>query len=211
MKLIQRQLFKSTKEFELAGDCIIVRTKSLLNRENSTLGLSVLNPEPVINGSELEFHGRSNPGAVFSLRLNKPNTEEFNAFVDTLRRRIMEEGGGFAGFESESAESLQPEAPGWNVYDEPPEFDEPEQERPKEFKPVIAERVGEDITMLKSYMDEGDIKPLLAALEALKADPGNEDAMKQVVDAYNGLGFSQGAVLTYAPYLKVLLSQYAWA
>ncbi|MGD8743700.1 MAG: hypothetical protein PVH46_09775, partial [Granulosicoccaceae bacterium] len=130
-----------------------------------------------------------------------------NAFVETLKQGISG-----AGVEAVSPESSQPEAPGWNVYEEPPEFGESDEARENiSFQPVNAERVDADITMLKTYLDEADIRPLLASLETLKAEPQNEAAFQKVMDAYNELGFNQGAVLTYAPYLKVLLSQSIWS
>ena len=75
------------------------------------------------------------------------------------------------------------------------------------FKPVNIERLDNDINMLKTYMDENDIKSLLDSLETLKAEPANEAAFQNMMNTFNDLGFQQGAVLTYAPYLKVLLSQ----
>jgi hypothetical protein len=61
--------------------------------------------------------------------------------------------------------------------------------------------------MLKTYLDEDDIKLLLDSLETLKAEPEDEAAYQKMLDAFNDLGIQQGAVLTYAPYLKVLLSK----
>ena len=75
------------------------------------------------------------------------------------------------------------------------------------FKPVNTERLDNDINMLKTYIDENDIKPLLDSLETLKAEPANEVVFQNMMGAFNDLGIKQGAVLTYAPYLKVLLSQ----
>jgi hypothetical protein len=60
--------------------------------------------------------------------------------------------------------------------------------------------------MLERYLDVEEIKPLLTALEALKAEPGNESYFDQLVKAFEGLGSQQGAVLTYAPYVSILLS-----
>ena len=149
---------------------------------------------------------------MLSLFLNQPNTEEFNAFVDTLKQGALQENTAFAEAEAASPEGSRPEAPGWNVYEEPPEFDESDEAKNKlSFQPVIAKRVEDDITMLKTYLDENDIKPLLDALETLKAEPDNEAAFQKVMDTYNDPGISQGAVLTYAPYLKVLLSKYIWS
>jgi hypothetical protein len=208
MKLVQKQLFKGSREFELTDDAVYVRIKGLVKEEKLTVGLSMLNPEPVVNGTELEFHGRTRHEPMLSLFLNKPDAEVFNAFVDALKQRITGGDNAFAGAEPVSSGSSQPEALGWNVYEEPPEFGEPGETREKAgFQPVNAERVAGDITMLKTYLDGDDFKPLIDSLETLKAEPENEAAFQKVVDAYNDLGFNQGAVLTYAPYLSVLLSR----
>jgi hypothetical protein len=60
--------------------------------------------------------------------------------------------------------------------------------------------------MLEQYLDTEEIKPLLTALEALKGEPENESCIGQLVTAFDNLGPQQGAVLTYAPYIGVLLS-----
>ena len=212
MKLIQKRIFKGTREFEILDDAVCIRIKGLLKEEKMTVGLSMLNPEPVVNGSELEFHGHANRGPLVSLFLNKPNTEEFNAFVDQLKQRSLGEGNPFAGAKAESTESSRPEGLGWNVYEEPPELEEFDETRATiSFQPVNAERLASDIIMLKTYLDENDIKPLLDSLETLKVEPQNEAAFRETVDAFNDLGINQGAVLTYAPYLSVLLSQSIWS
>lgn len=209
MKLIQKQLFNGTREFEIIDDAVHVRKKGLLKEEKLTVGLSMLKPEPVVNGSELEFHSRAQHMPLLSLLLNKPDPRQFNSFVDTLKQRILSEDNAFAGISSVTPDSSRPEAPGWNVYDEPPEFDESDENRKDVgFQTVNAERVDDDIAMLKTYLVEDDIQPLLESLEVLKADPDNPVAFQSVMDAFNDLGFNQGAVLTYAPYLKVLLSKY---
>jgi len=61
--------------------------------------------------------------------------------------------------------------------------------------------------MLKTYLDENDIKPLLNSLETLLAEPDNEAAFVKMLDVFNELGFHQGPVLTYAPYVKVLVAE----
>jgi hypothetical protein len=203
MKLIQNQLFKGTREFEIVDDSVFVCIKSPFKQEKLTVDISTLNPEPVVNGSELEFHSRAKSESLFSLLLYRANT---------LIQRVLEEGGAFAGVEAVSHESSRPEAPGWNVYEEPPEFDKPDGTRQEYEVPSInVGRVDEDIAMLRTYLNEEDIKPLLNALEALKSEPQNEAIFQQMVDAYNKLGFHQGAVLTYAPYLKALLSRTIWS
>ena len=209
MKLIQKQLFKNTREFEIIDDAVHVRKKGLLKEEKLTVGLSMLNPEPVINGPEMEFHSRTQHKPLLSLFLNKPDRQQFNAFVDTLKQRILGEDNAVAGVESVTPASSQPEAPGWNVYEEPPVFNEPGESREEiSFQPVNPERVDDDIAMLKTYLAEDEIQPLLNSLETLKAEPQSAVAFQKVIDAFNELGFNQGAVLTYAPYLKVLLSKY---
>ena len=60
--------------------------------------------------------------------------------------------------------------------------------------------------MLNTYIDSQYIAPLLSALETLKTDPQNETLQSQVIEAFGGLGIYQGAVLTYAPYLNIFVS-----
>ena len=62
------------------------------------------------------------------------------------------------------------------------------------------------IQMLKTYLDTQKISPLLSALETLKTEPQNEAYQLQVINAFNELGVLQGAVLTYAPYLNIFIS-----
>jgi len=62
------------------------------------------------------------------------------------------------------------------------------------------------IQMLKTYLDIEDINLFLSALETLKTEPQNEAYQTQVVNAFNDLGVMTGAVLTYAPFLNVLIS-----
>jgi hypothetical protein len=94
-----------------------------------------------------------------------------------------------------------------NVFEEPPELDEPGQNRiSKTAKPVSVTNIDTAIQMLELYLDAEEIKPLLTALEALKAEPENESYFVQLVTAFDDLGSQQGAVLTYAPYVSTLLS-----
>ena len=62
------------------------------------------------------------------------------------------------------------------------------------------------LQMLNTYLDKQEIKPLLSALETLKTNTQNEDFQIQVIDAFDNLGSMQGAVLTYAPYLNIFVS-----
>ena len=203
MKLVQRHFLKGSREFEIVDDAINVRIKSPFKEEKITVVLTVLNPEPVVNKPFLEFHSRVKCGPLLSLLLDKPNTEEFNAFVDELKRRAREEYNAFAGLKA----GAKPEELAGNVYQEPPDFEESGKNRTgKNVKPVSAARVDEAIQMLERHLDVEEIKPLLTALEALKEDPENESCFDQLVKAFDDLGPRQGAVLTYAPYVSILLS-----
>ena len=94
------------------------------------------------------------------------------------------------------------------MYEEPPDFEEDDETRERfSHQAVNAERLDNDIAMLKTYLDEDEIRPLLVSLKTLKEQPQDEEAFQKMVDAFNDLGIIQGAVLTYAPYLKVLLSE----
>ena len=47
---------------------------------------------------------------------------------------------------------------------------------------------------------------MLSALRDIKADPENESCLTRLTSAFDDLGPRQGAVLTYAPYVGILLS-----
>lgn len=71
---------------------------------------------------------------------------------------------------------------------------------------VSPERVSESIEMLQTYVDPVEIDALLSALEELRAKPDDVQCLVNVADAFNALGFVQGQVITYAPYINFLLS-----
>jgi hypothetical protein len=202
MKLVQKQFLKGSREFEITGDVVNFRIKTPLKQEKLTVMLSMLNPDPVVNKPFLEFHSRVKCGPLLSLFLDKPDSETFNTFVDALKQRAREEYNAFAGLKAHSREGLAA-----NVYEAPPEFDEPGQNRTiKNTKSVNVSNIDSAILMLEQHLDTDDIKPLISALEALKADPENEACFGQLVNAFDELGPNQGAVLTYAPYVNLLLS-----
>jgi hypothetical protein len=62
------------------------------------------------------------------------------------------------------------------------------------------------IQMLKRHLGEEKIKPLLVVLEALAKDPSDEKLVAQLSDVFGGLGILQGAALTYAPCIAIILS-----
>ena len=71
---------------------------------------------------------------------------------------------------------------------------------------VDLHRIETSIMMLKQYLAEEDIAPLIDVLESLAADPRNEALLGQLSDIFDGLGLLQGAVLTYAPYVSIVLA-----
>jgi len=97
MKLIQKNLLKGTFEYELTDEEVIIRIKTLMNEKIKTVPLEILNPEPVINGKQLDFHSRVKCGPLISLQLNKPDEKAFNAFVDMLKQKALEQYKDFAG------------------------------------------------------------------------------------------------------------------
>lgn len=68
-------------------------------------------------------------------------------------------------------------------------------------------KIDDSIRMLNEYVKEDCIKPLISILELLKKDPDNKSLLAQVSDALKGLGVMKGAVLTYAPYVWIMLSE----
>ena len=71
---------------------------------------------------------------------------------------------------------------------------------------VDAIKVDNFIELLKQFIKDASIDPLIAILEALKQDPNNESLLLQLSDTFKALGIIQGAVITYAPYISLLLS-----
>lgn len=71
---------------------------------------------------------------------------------------------------------------------------------------VDAAKIGASIEALKKFVEDASIDPLLSILEALKQDPNNETLLLQLSDTFKGLDIIQGAVITYAPYISLLLS-----
>ena len=66
--------------------------------------------------------------------------------------------------------------------------------------------IDNSIQLLHRYIKETSIEPVISILEALKQDPDNGSLLTQLSDTLDSLGTVQGAVLTYAPYISILLS-----
>jgi len=73
-------------------------------------------------------------------------------------------------------------------------------------QPVKVADIDIALNMLKRYLDTQEISALLSALETLKIEPQNEAYQIEVINVFNDLGILQGAVLTYAPYLNIFVS-----
>ena len=200
MKLVQKQFLKGRREFEIVDDSINVQIKALFKEEKISVLLTGLNPDPVINGPFLEFHSRVQNGPILSILIDKPSSEEFNSFVNELKRRARQEFNAFAGLKT----GVKMDRLAGNVYEEPAESDLTTKKLIG--KSVSVENIVIAIQMLGQYMDAEEINPLLSALEAIKEEPENESNLGLLVEAFDNLGPRQGAVLTYAPYVNFLLT-----
>ena len=76
----------------------------------------------------------------------------------------------------------------------------------KIIREIDTVKLGISIKLLKQYVNDSSIEPLISALEAVKKDPDNESLLEALTDSFAALGIVQGAVLTYAPYLSFILS-----
>ncbi len=203
-KLIQKHFLKGTHEFEIVGDQINISIKSAFKKESAetlSVTLAVLNPEPVITRSHLEFLSRVNGEALISLALSKPNVAEFNAFVSTLKKRAQDEYSAISGI---SVAANPSNTDGFDL--EPPEFDELSHEDIIKHKKVNIEGLENAINMLETYVSNEEIQPLITTLKSLIASPQDPAKLADVATVFNQLGSSQGAVLTYAPYISIMLS-----
>ena len=77
------------------------------------------------------------------------------------------------------------------------------------MKSVNVASIESSIAMLEQYLGPEDIEaiqPLLDALQALQAEPDSESRFADLASAFDAVGSRQGAVITYAPYIGILLS-----
>ncbi len=200
-KLTQKHLFKGTREYEIVDDQVYIRVKSR-KEETLSVTLAVLNPEPVITRSHLEFVSRVNGEALLSLALSRPNVTEFNDFVNTLKQMALAEYNAISGI----SVAAKPATLNGNLYEEPPEFSEHSPADISKAKTISVEGVENAINMLETYVNNEEIQPLITALVSLKLAPQDHSKLVEVATVFNELGSSQGAVLTYAPYITIMLS-----
>ena len=69
-----------------------------------------------------------------------------------------------------------------------------------------ATKIEESIQLLNKYVNDANIKPVILVLDELKRDPDNESLIAKLADTLKTIGVMQGAVLTYAPYIAILIS-----
>lgn len=90
-RIVQKHPDRGTREFELVDDVIEYRIASPFGDEELTVVLSVLSPEPVVDGAMMYFLSEVNREALIKLFVDLPDAETFAAFVRTVKQRIREE------------------------------------------------------------------------------------------------------------------------
>jgi hypothetical protein len=71
---------------------------------------------------------------------------------------------------------------------------------------VDSQRVEISIRMLREHLDDVAVEPLIVALQALAESPQDPALINRLEEVFAELNILQGAVLTYAPYVSILLS-----
>ena len=90
-RIVQKDPERGTREFELVDDAIEYRISSPFGDEALSVVLSVLSPEPVVDGSMMYFLSEVNREALIKLFVDLPDAEQFAGFVHTVKMRIREE------------------------------------------------------------------------------------------------------------------------
>lgn len=80
-----------------------------------------------------------------------------------------------------------------------------------EQKAINPLRVTESIELVRKFVGEDGLEGLIAALEALAAAPQEDERLMALMSAFDEIGAAQGVVLTYAPYIGVILSDQMFA
>ncbi len=70
---------------------------------------------------------------------------------------------------------------------------------------VDVSKIEEAIHMLNINVKAEGIKSFISILEAIKQEPKNARLLVQLYEAFQNLGITQGAVLTYAPSIYDLI------
>jgi hypothetical protein len=91
MKLEQKHIYKGKRSFELVDDAVNVHIDMPFLNKEFTVVLSILVPEPVVKGSTLAFVSAVNREPLIEMFVDSPNAEEFNAFVQKVKEKVIEE------------------------------------------------------------------------------------------------------------------------
>lgn len=70
--------------------------------------------------------------------------------------------------------------------------------------------IKQSIETIKQYVTDCDIAPLISVLEQFNQDSNDKALLLKLRAILNTMGIAKGAVLTYAPYLIVVLSDDAF-
>ena len=85
VRIVQKHPARGTREFELVDDAIEYRISSPLGDEELSVVLSVLSPEPVVDGSMMYFVSEVNREALIKLFVDLPDAVTFTAFVRAVK------------------------------------------------------------------------------------------------------------------------------
>ncbi len=72
---------------------------------------------------------------------------------------------------------------------------------------VEPEHFDNAVRLLKQHVRDFDIEPLITTLIAIKDNPGDATLIDELKENFDSLGIGQGAVLTYAPFVSVLIAE----
>ena len=179
-RIVQKHPDRGTREFALVDDAIEYQISSPFGDEELSVVLSVLSPEPVVDGSMMYFVSEVNREALIKLFVDLPDADTFAGFVRTVKQRIQEEDfGKLAAGNRKSAitkEQVDTTIRMLETYLDP------------------------------ATLNSVNIDELLSTLADLSEAPNDHERLDRVVEVFNGLGVQQGPVLTYAPFFNTLLS-----
>lgn len=179
-RIIQKHPDLGTREFSLVDDTIEYRISNQFGDEELVVVLSVLAPEPVVDGPMMYFLSEVNREALVKMFVDLPDANTFAKFISTMQQRIKEE-----SFGTLDADNRQSVITGEQI-----------------DTTIRMLETYLDPDSLKS----APLAALLSSLQQLSDAPEDKTRLSQVVEAFDDLGMQQGPVLTYAPFFNTLLS-----
>jgi hypothetical protein len=90
-RIFQKHPDGGTREFTLVDDAIEYRISDQFVEEELSVVLSVLVPEPVVDGRMMYFISEVNREALIKMYVDLPDPNTFRAFVDTVKQRVRDE------------------------------------------------------------------------------------------------------------------------